>query len=306
MKSFRVPAVVAMLAIAGSATAIVAQGPAPAGTSRAPAFDVVSVKRTPPGSPQMGALSVPPGQAAVRPGGRLAAPSNTVRNLVRIAYGVQDLQIAGGPAWVASDRFDVEATTRPDVKADEARAMLRALLEERFKLAVHREMREMTVTTLEPARSDKRPGPQLRASGPDCAPPTPPPNVPVPPPPPPPPGTAASLILSNQTPTRCVTINTPWHMSLRETTMPQLAIRLTALLGRLVVDRTGLPGLHDLDLTFAPDPGTPPPMVNGAPLVIDAPALPTALRDQLGLKLESSKAPVDVVVIDRVEAPTEN
>jgi uncharacterized protein (TIGR03435 family) len=304
MKSFRVPAVMAILAIAGSATAIVAQSPAAGGASAA--FDVVSVKRTPPGSPQMGALSVPPGQAAVRPGGRFAAPSNTVRSLVRIAYGVQDIQIAGGPSWIASDRFDVEATTRPDVTADEARAMLRALLEKRFNLAVHRETREMTVTALEPARTDKRLGPQLRASGPDCASPTPPPHVPLPPPPPPPPGMAGSLILSNQTPTRCVTIVTPWHMSLRETTMPQLAIRLTTLLGRLVVDRTTLSGLYDLDLTFAPDPGTPPPMINGAPLVIDAPALPTALRDQLGLKLESSKAPVEVLVIDRAEAPTEN
>jgi uncharacterized protein (TIGR03435 family) len=117
---------------------------------------------------------------------------------------------------------------------------------------------------------------------------------------------AGSLILSNQTPTRCVTLATPWHMSLRETTMPQLAMRLTGIVGRLVVDRTALAGLYDLDLTFAPDPGIPPPMVNGSPIVIDAPALPTALREQLGLKIEGSMASVDMVVIDSVEPPSEN
>jgi uncharacterized protein (TIGR03435 family) len=251
-------------------------------------------------------MAVPQGQAAVRPGGRFLAPSNTVRNLVRLAYGVQDVQIIGGASWTATDAFDIEATTRADVTAEDARAMIRTLLEERFKLAAHRETRELSVPALEPSRTDKRLGAHLRQSGPDCAAPTRPPNMNVPLPPPPPPGTGGSLILSNQTPTRCLALITPWHMSLRETTMPQFTIRLTALLGRLVVDRTGLAGLYDLDLTFSPDPGTPPPMVNGAPLVIDAPALPTALRDQLGLKLETTKAPVDVVVIDSVEPPTEN
>lgn len=292
------------LATIGATVSPLAQSAAPA-TNKA-SFEVASIRRSPPGPRPPGPMGVPQGQAAVRPGGRFLAPANTVRSLVRIAYGVQDVQITGGPSWAASDTFDVEATTRPDVTAEEARAMLRALLEERFKLAARRETREMTVTALEPSRTDKRLGPQLRQSGVECAPPTRPPNLNVPLPPPPPPGTGGSLILSNQLPGRCLALATPWHISLREITMPQFTIRLTALLGRLVVDRTGLAGLFDLDLTFAPDPGTPPPMVNGAPLVIDAPALPTALRDQLGLKLETAKAPVEVIVLDSVEPPTEN
>ena len=304
MKTASVTWVLVALALGGAAVSPLAQSAAPAGNKAA--FEVASIRRSPPGPAPPGPMAVPQGQAAVRPGGRFLAPANTVRNLVRLAYNVQDVQITGGPSWTASDRFDVEATTRPDVTADEARAMLRALLEERFKLAAHRETRDLSVTTLEPARTDKRLGAQLRPSGPECATPSLPPNLRVPLPPPPPPGTGGSLILSNQTPTRCLALATPWHISLRETTMPHFTIRLTALLGRLVVDRTGLAGLYDLDLTFAPDPGTPPPMVNGAPLVIDAPALPTALRDQLGLKLETARAPVEVVVIDSVEPPTEN
>ena len=108
------------------------------------------------------------------------------------------------------------------------------------------------------------------------------------------------------TPFRCPALVTPWHMSLRAATMSQFTYRLTVFLGRLVTDRTGLAGEYDLDLTYMPDPGIPTPVVNGNAITIDAPALPTAMRDQLGLKLETSKAPVQVVVIDRAEPPTEN
>ena len=105
---------------------------------------------------------------------------------------------------------------------------------------------------------------------------------------------------------RCPGMALIGHMSLREITMPEFAVRLIPIVGRLVIDRSGLAGGFDLDLTYAPDPGAEPLRVNGAVVTIDAPALPAALRDQLGLRLDTTTAPTPVVVVDSVQQPTEN
>jgi uncharacterized protein (TIGR03435 family) len=162
------------------------------------------------------------------------------------------------------------------------------------------------VAALELARDDGRLGQQLRRSSAECAPMTPPAFLPgVPPPPPPPAGAGQTLILSLNR-LRCPGMALIGHMSLRDITMPEFATRLVSFVGRLVVDRTGLTGGFDLDLTYAPDPGAEQLRVNGNVVTIDAPALPAALRDQLGLKLEMTKAPAPVVVIDSVQPPAEN
>jgi uncharacterized protein (TIGR03435 family) len=302
----RVPFPMAMLAVATVLAAADVDGQRAGADSADAAFDVASIKRTQPGA-RAGSMGVPPGQIAVRPGGRLAAPSVSVRDLVRVAYDVTAVQVTGGPPWAVQDRFDIEATTRADVTADEARGMLRRLLRDRFRLDARDDTRELSVTTLEMVRDDRRLGPQLRRSGAECAPVTPPPFLAAlpPPPPPPPAGTGRTLILS-MTPFRCLTMTITGHLSMRGVTMALFAGRLGAMLERLVVDRTGLNGDFDLDLTYAPDPGTPPPAVNGVAITIDAPTLPSALREQLGLKLETIRAPVKTVVIERVEPPTEN
>lgn len=273
-------------------------------------FEVASVKRTQASSMRWMTMGVPPGQAAVRPGGRFAAPVVTLRDLVRIAYGVTDMQVAGGPSWAGDDRFEIEALTREDVTADAALAMLRRLLAERFALAVRDETRELPVLALAMARGDRRLGPRLRPSSADCAPPTPPPFLPTlstpPPPPPPPPGGGGRTLVLGVTPYKCLTMVFTGHLSMRAVTMDLFVSRLAGLLTRLVVDRTGLEGDFDLDLTYAPDPGTPPLVINGNPVTIDAPVLPSALREQLGLKLDNARAPTRVVVIERAEAPTGN
>ena len=270
-------------------------------------FDVTSIRRVQQGTASAPLMGVPPGQIAVRPGGRLTAPSVTVRDLVRVAYDVTAVQVAGGPTWAAQDRFDIEATTRDDVTADEARAMLRGLLRDRFRLEAHDETRELSIAILATVRDGGALGPQLRRSGPECAPVSPPRFLPALPPPPPPSayGPGRTMILS-MTPFRCPTMTITGHLSMRAVTMALFAGRIGAMLERLVVDRTGLDGEYDLDLTYAPDPGTPPPMVNGAPITIDAPALPAALREQLGLKIDGARVPTRVVVVDRVQPPTGN
>jgi uncharacterized protein (TIGR03435 family) len=179
--------------------------------------------------------------------------------------------------------------------------MLRALLTERFGLVAHRETRELPVYVM---TVDKKPGPQLRPSGPECAVPKGPTGVPAPPPPPGG-GTVGRVLSLNDYASRCVSLffnsTSGAHWSLRETTMPKVAERLVGLLGRPVLDRSGLDGAYDVELTYLLD--NPTVDASDAP---NAPSLVTALREQLGLRLESTRAPVEVVVIDRVEQPAGN
>ena len=272
-------------------------------------FDVVSVK---PGAPIEGER-----QISVWPGGRFSAPSATVKELVSAAYGIEDHRIVGGPDWIADGRvrFEVTATTRADVSQAEARTMLRNVLATRFGFAAHEETREMPVYVMTMGREDRGLGPQLRESGSECAPMKGPMRgiaapsfvaAPPPPPPPPAPGVRPAFSLgTGTTPGRCPSMaarmNGGGHWSLRDVTMERLAEQLRFELRRAVTDRTGLNGTYDLDMTFASDPA-----ILASPGLTDAPPLMTALRDQLGLRLESSRARVEVLVIDRVEPPTEN
>ena len=182
--------------------------------------------------------------------------------------------------------------------------MLRALLESRFALATHRETRQLPIYELVLSRADGRPGPGLRPSSPECAGirfPTLAPGMPVPPPPPP--GPAQMLPLGVGTPLRCPSVFAAGWISGREVTLDILATRLSLLAGRPVVNRTGLTGSFDVDLAYTPDAAFGPP----APFArADGPSLFTGLQEQLGLRLDAARGPVDVLVIDRVEQPTEN
>ena len=281
--------IVALLALAATSVTLA--------QSAAPAFDVASVKRFQPEPNRR-----PSDAIRVMPGGRLTAPSATVRGLIAAAYAVLDIQIVDGGRIKADDRFEIDARTRPDVTMEEVRSMLRVLLAERFRLVTHQETRELSVYTM--TLAGERPGSQLRPSGPDCAPPKGPAGIPAPPPPPASQEPAPLLVLGS-TPSRCAMIifstTLGSHWSLRDITMGRLAQQLTADLGRPVLDRTGLNGSFDADLTFTPDN----PTVDSANAP-NAPSLMTAIREQLGLRLESTRAPVDVLVIDRVQPPTEN
>jgi uncharacterized protein (TIGR03435 family) len=235
--------------------------------------------------------------------GRYTIRGFTLGMLVRQAYQVQDFQVIGGPEWVETERFDIQAT-EPALDPSAAAGpvapgpgqprpqdlMLRALLEERFALTVHKETRERPVYAIVLARSDGRLGPGLKSTSVDCV-------------------TARGL-------EACGTNVGPGYIRARGVTMAQLATAFSRLgvtgasLNRLIVDRSGLEGRYDAELKFTPEivPDLGPgPLPNGLPPIDpNGPSIFTAVQEQLGLKLDAQRGPVDVLVIDRVERPTEN
>ena len=249
------------------------------------------------------------------PGGRFTATRATLRDLVTLAYQLpngrlrDDSQISGGPSWVNSDRFDIVAkaegsaaridaanipagAARPgELSAiDQVRLMLRTLLADRFKLTVHNEIRELPVYALVMARSDGRLGPQIRKVEIDCAAQRDDGGRRAPPGP----GLAACGGFRGRGD------RTTGHA----VPMSMIAKFLEGSVGRVVIDRTGLIGSFDLDLQWTPDQPLPLDTPERVPIDPNGVSIFTAVQEQLGLKLESQKSPVDVLVIDRAEPPT--
>ena len=238
------------------------------------------------------------------PGGRFIATNVTLRGLISNAYGgpLQGLlrdQLAGGPSWIDSERFDVLAKAEGDLPRgpdSPLPLMIRALLAERFNLAVHTEKRDLPIYALVVARSDRRTGPQIKPSAIDCSvgrgrgAPPPPPLAPFP----------------GERP-QCGIRFLVGNISAGGVTMAQFANALSRLpaVNRIVEDRTGLAGLlFDLDLTWTPDQRPPlssDPRFPQPPVAPDDPSIFTAVQEQVGLKLDSQTSPIDVLVIDRVD-----
>jgi uncharacterized protein (TIGR03435 family) len=282
---------------------------APQATPAAPAFEVASIKPNNSGDGRVMMQNQP---------GRFSATNTTLRMLIRNAYQLQDFQISGGPSWLTSDHFDIVAKI-PDSFRDLPPAtplsgpgplqlMIRSLLAERFKLVVHTETKEQTIYGLVMARSDGRFGPQLKKSETDCAammaaargrgPAMPPPGPPQP---------------GDKMP--CGIRIGPGNMVVGGATLAQFANTLGMFVSRIVQDRTGLTGNYDINLMWTPDqmppraPGTPadqPIRVNGIDIDPNGPSIFTAVQEQLGLKLDSQRGPVEMLVIDRAEKPVEN
>jgi uncharacterized protein (TIGR03435 family) len=181
------------------------------------------------------------------------------------------------------------------------RLMLRSLLAERFKFTGHNETREMPVYALVKARPDGKLGDKLTPAAVDCAaargrraggpPPGPPPGPPAP----------------GQRP-ECGMMMGPGRVMAGGMSMAEFARSLSQLVGRVVTDKSGLTGGYDFELTYSPEGigGGPPPLINGAPPAIDpnAPTIFTALQEQLGLKLDTERGQVEVLVIDTVDRPS--
>jgi uncharacterized protein (TIGR03435 family) len=245
-----------------------------------PGFDVVSVKP-----------HAADGDAGVRidtqPGGRLTIVNAPLRLLITSAYRVQNDQVLGGADWISSDRFDVVAKADREATTEELFVMLRPVLRERFRLTLQPATRELPVYALT-ARADGKGGRQLKPSDVDCA------GVP---------GNGSR---------GCEFSVRPGAIHGRGMPLRRLASVLSQFAGRIVVDRTAIDAPQDFDLKWTPESfrgrelpaGQTEFVLNGLSVDPNGPSLFTAVQEQLGLKLDSTKAPVDVLVIEHAEKPS--
>jgi uncharacterized protein (TIGR03435 family) len=249
--------------------AIVAAGVA--GAQAAETFEVASVKANTTAGVTANIVVDP---------GRFVATGVALADLIRYAYGFSSLtsqsQVVGGPSWITSSRFDIVATS----KGLPSLAMLKALLEDRFKVAGHIESRETPAYLLLVDRADGRLGPAIHPSTSTCG----GPGGTIPP-------------TSSSANTRCGIRGRPGAYTADGTNMAQLARALGNFpaIGRSVVDRTGLTGVFDWTLEWTP-------LGNAA--AETGTSIFTALREQLGLTLQPQRVPVDVLVVDRAELPS--
>jgi bla regulator protein blaR1 len=239
-------------------------------------FEVASIKKNTEGK----GVSFGP-----MPGGRLIAVNNPAMNFIVNAFDVRPYQIVGAPDWTRTDRYDMEAKTEGNATSAQMMPMLRALLEDRFKLKVHRETREMPVFILTLTKN----GLKVPLSTAACR--TFNPNVP----PPPPNADGTPIRWCNNLLTGTPDGNMRWRA--QNVGMAGVSGALSSALGRAVIDKTGFTGTIDVDVVFSRD---------GVSGDDSPPVLSTVLQDQLGLKIESGKGPVEVLVIDHVERPSEN
>ena len=260
-----------------------------------PSFEVTSIKPNRSGDMFIRIMFQP---------GRFTANGVTTKHLITMAYNVKDFQVAGGPGWINSERYDIEAKEPdsiaeelpklpPDQREEQSRLMIQALLADRFKLKLSHTTKELPAYALVVAKN----GPKLQQArpgdtypkgikGPDGV------------------GHAGVMRMG------------PGELTGQGIAIKFLARLLSEQLGRDVLDQTGLKGNYDLTLKWTPEPGegmmlrgpeggnpgpesAPPPESSG-------PSIFTAIQEQLGLKLEPTKAPAEVLVIDHVEKPSEN
>jgi uncharacterized protein (TIGR03435 family) len=227
----------------------------------AQSFDVASVKPNTTGGNGIG------GRGICFAGGGVSVRNMPLSLVIEQAFEIREPQIIGRPAWLNSDRFDIEAKPESRVARDQCQAMLRQLLADRFQLVTHRETRQLPVYRLLVARN----GPKLRKVDP-----------------------GAPLGIRQFS-------NSTGLIDTRGTSMPQLAgmLAMTGEVENLVQDGTGLEGYFEFVLKWSP-PGAAAEFATG-------PTLFTALQEQLGLRLEAGKGNVEVLVIDRIQkAPTGN
>jgi uncharacterized protein (TIGR03435 family) len=280
------------------ATSVLGQtNAAPVGAARAdvtadvevPAFDVVSVKPNKSDSGMVRIMAKPDGYSA----------SNvSLKMLIQSAYGIRQDLISGAPSWADSARFDIDAKVAgPDVDAlqklspEQRRLLLQPLLADRFKLKIHTETKQLPVYEIVLAKG----GSKLKEAtagdtyangikGPDGV------------------GRGGMMRFG------------PGQLTAQAVPLTSLANMLSQQLHRTVLDKTGLTGKYDLELTWTPDHGGDPMFKgpDGSPQRADAapdssgPSIFTALQEQLGLRLQSSKGPVETIAIDHVEMPSEN
>ena len=272
------------------AASVFAQPPAPPDPSGPPpykptlTFDVASVREIPPDDNPAWAMGLinPPHSS------QFEAKAHSAKVLIQLAYGLGPFEISGAPGWIDSSLYNVQAKSDHSVDDqlarltdDEARLekqhMLQALLADRFRLKVHWETKQSSLYALVVARG----GPKLQPAKVENVDPTVPNSAPA--------ETRGADIQSHS-------VAHGREMNVRYITAKGIAALIGAMIRGNVEDRTGLAGRYDFTLQYSYQPSDPESF----------PSIPTAIQEQLGLKLESAKGAVDVLVIDHIERPTEN
>ena len=282
-----------VLCLSGAVSVVVAQDTA---STTPPTFEVATVNANKSGDTN--------GMLRRLPGGRMTATNMPVRPMITFAYSLAQYQLVGGPGWLATDRYDVVAKMEgnPDPvfvpgasTPDPMQLALRNLLEDRFKLKVHRETREMDIYALVMAKPGGGPGPNLKPTTTDCA-------------------AAAAAARRGGPPPQlgapgqpfCGIQGGPGRIKFGGLPTSAFGQAFSGQSGRMVVDRTGLTGSWDFELNFAVEGRGGPGGPDVPAADPNAPSFFTAVQEQLGLKLESTKGPVEVLVIDGVERPTDD
>jgi len=276
--------------------------------AKVPEFDAVSIKPFQPDSDRMMI------RMQMKPDG-YSASGTSVRMLIQYAYDLKSQDQISGAGAVGDKRFNIEAKMdadtvaalaklSPEERTGQQRLMMQALLADRFKMKAHRESKELPIFELVVAKG----GPKLKETDP---------NAPPMSPPAPPDGMGPPEGMRPQEGAPKVKAGmmmmTPGGIKAQGVPVVNLANVLTMQLHRQVVDKTGLTGKYDIDLKFGPEDGRAGMMQGDSaagapgPVTTDSgPSIFTAIEEQLGLKLESTKGPVETVVVDHLELPSEN
>lgn len=248
-----------------------------AGVTLCQSFEVASIK---PSDPQAQGVHV-----GLSPGGIFTATNITVKNLILQAWDIRGFQISGGPAWLDTEKYDIvakgdgsglsgdEMEKMPEAQRnrlmEEVRTRVRALLADRFQLKVRRETKELPLYALIVAKG----GAKIQPATEDGR-----------------PGGRLSMRRGGA----------GTEVTGQQVPLANLVRLLSDQVGRTIVDKTGLNGNYDFKMTFAPDPAP------GQPADSDGPSIFTAVQQQLGLKLDAQKGPVEVLVIDSAQKPSAN
>jgi uncharacterized protein (TIGR03435 family) len=230
--------------------------PAVAQTTSLPSFEVASIKQRIPDSDSSTYRTTT---------GRLEMRNQTLKRCIQIAYALKAEQVSGGPEWIDSDRFDIDAKAEAPVTGQELMLMLQSLLKDRFKLLFHREMKSFPGYSLVVAKG--------------------------------------GLKVHEVTAGLARTNTRRGSMVAEKMSLNGLARTLANILGVPVLDKTGIPGVFDMKLEWSPDDSVSPPPANGSGEAMSSGSLFTAVQEQLGIRLQSEKVPLDVLVIDAAERP---
>lgn len=240
-------------------------------TPSSPAFEVATIKPVE-STPKSARYIVMDGPH------RFVEKDYTLKLLIAAAYNLNPKAVSGGPSWIESDHYDILALTPGETQPshDRQMAMLRTLLAERFKLAFHHEPKVFSLYALEIARGGSKLKPSTA------------------------PATEQPTLISTVYPQRIL-------MLARNASMADfVSVLQRAILDRPVIDKTGLTGRYDFNLEWAPDESQFGGDLTPAPSDAPVPPFFTAFQQQLGLRLEATRGPIETIVVDHIERPSAN